>query len=257
MTLTDILLLCLTIITVCIPLYFRKYLSEKGKNLATTQDIDKITTIVETVKTEHAKKLEEIKQNYQLALSTKNKHQDLKIKIYCEAMEAISRASNCFVMFCDFTYSAKHFNDELKYVGFSISKVQVVGNTNTVNSVLEVLGVFNKGTLELMKARIPILDKIELINSLTSELNECGQADAEKIKNRLNDLESSIVDDQLSFSQLCVEKHDEVSEALPPFISAIRQELELTPLDFDQIGSFLSDMSSTFDSFVDDMKKYN
>ncbi len=63
MTLTDILLFCLTIITVCIPLYFRKYLSEKGKNLATTQDIDKITTIVETVKTEHAKKLEEIKQN--------------------------------------------------------------------------------------------------------------------------------------------------------------------------------------------------
>lgn len=37
--------------------YFMPYFKEKGKNLATREDIEELTRLVESVKTEHAKKL--------------------------------------------------------------------------------------------------------------------------------------------------------------------------------------------------------
>ena len=49
--------------------YLGSYLSTKGKNLATKEDIDELTRTVEKVKTEYAKQLEEFK--IQLALRLK------------------------------------------------------------------------------------------------------------------------------------------------------------------------------------------
>jgi hypothetical protein len=67
------LLACLQIVgfgVVCIKLYAKSYSSEKGKNLATKEDIGEITQIVESIKTSLAQKTEELKSD----LSYKNEH---------------------------------------------------------------------------------------------------------------------------------------------------------------------------------------
>ena len=49
--------------------FIPSYLSEKGKNLATKEDITSITDKVESVKTDYAKVIEEIRSNNQLKLA--------------------------------------------------------------------------------------------------------------------------------------------------------------------------------------------
>jgi len=55
---------------VCIKLFAKSYSSEKGKNLATKEDIGEITQIVESIKTSLAIKTEELRSD----LSYKNEH---------------------------------------------------------------------------------------------------------------------------------------------------------------------------------------
>ena len=55
---------------ICFKLYFKSYSTEKGKNLATKEDIGEITQIVESIKTSLTIKTEELKSD----LSYKNEH---------------------------------------------------------------------------------------------------------------------------------------------------------------------------------------
>ncbi|MBB1420017.1 hypothetical protein H5187_22615 [Pseudoalteromonas sp. SG44-1] len=229
----------------------KKYLSEKTKNLATIQDINKITTIVETIKNDNAKKLEEIKQNNLLTLATKNKHQDLKIKIYSDAIEAITKASNTFVMFSDLTYDKDKFISETLDVGIKIAKIQVVGESETVNSIIKIMTAFNIGALDLVQARIPLLQKADLIKSL--EINEYTDHESEKLNYRIESLEAELLEEHIEFSKICIKKQRNVNEFLPSFISSIRKELELSPLEFDQFEMFISDMDLAYDSFANEM----
>ncbi|MBS1532303.1 MAG: hypothetical protein JSU01_18520 [Bacteroidetes bacterium] len=57
-------------ILVCLKLYAKAYSTEKGKNLATKEDIGEITQIVESIKTSLAKETEELKSD----LSFKSEH---------------------------------------------------------------------------------------------------------------------------------------------------------------------------------------
>lgn len=258
MTMTDFILTCLTVITICIPIYFRKYLSEKAKNLATTQDIDKITTIVETIKTEHAKKLEEIKQNNQLALATKNKHQDLKIKIYCDAIEAITRVGNTFVMFAKLDYTSDDFAKEMLDVGIKISKVQVVGDTPTVDSVIKIMAGFTKASLHLQRIRMDILDKSDLLKLLENDITNCSSPqELERLNAELDRLKKEFYDEYVSYSKICVEKQREINVFLPEFVTSIRDELELSQLDFTMFENYMDDMTSTYDEFASEISKSN
>ena len=51
-------------------LYAKSYSSEKGKNLATKEDISEITEIVESIKTSLSNKTEELKSDYLIKMST-------------------------------------------------------------------------------------------------------------------------------------------------------------------------------------------
>jgi hypothetical protein len=55
---------------ICIKIYAKSYSTEKGKNLATKEDVGEITQIVESIKTSLSIKIEELKSN----LSYKNEH---------------------------------------------------------------------------------------------------------------------------------------------------------------------------------------
>jgi len=73
---TIILSIVNIIVIIILPLifknYFPSYFSEKGKNLAQKEDIAKITTIVEQIKSEHIKNQEQIKSQLSLAVSRNN-----------------------------------------------------------------------------------------------------------------------------------------------------------------------------------------
>lgn len=57
----------------------KSFFSEKGKNLATKQDIGKITTLIEDVKHQNAKEVEQMRAALQLANNRQNEyHQDVK-----------------------------------------------------------------------------------------------------------------------------------------------------------------------------------
>jgi len=58
--------------------YIPAYLSEKGKNLATKEDVGAITEKVEAVKSGYAEMLEEVKVGNQLKISAIEREQHLK-----------------------------------------------------------------------------------------------------------------------------------------------------------------------------------
>ncbi|WP_028215333.1 hypothetical protein [Paraburkholderia mimosarum] len=63
----------MTIIASGLGAYFSTYLKEKGKNLATKEDIGELTRIVEEIKNEHAKELELLKSRHQLRMAALDK----------------------------------------------------------------------------------------------------------------------------------------------------------------------------------------
>jgi hypothetical protein len=63
----------LTIIAAGLGAYLSTYLREKGKNLATKEDIGELTRIVEEIKNEHAKELELLKSHNQLRMAAIDK----------------------------------------------------------------------------------------------------------------------------------------------------------------------------------------
>ena len=63
----------LTIIAAGCGAYFGTYLREKGKNLATKEDLAELTRIVEAIKNEHAKELEVVKGRQQLRMAALDK----------------------------------------------------------------------------------------------------------------------------------------------------------------------------------------
>lgn len=74
--------------------FLPSYLSEKGKNLATKEDVASITDKVESVKTDYAKVLEELRSNNQLKLAEIEREKNIKKEVYLQAVEALTRTQN-------------------------------------------------------------------------------------------------------------------------------------------------------------------
>lgn len=70
-------------------LVFKSFFSEKGKNLATKQDIGEITKKVEEVKVLYLKEIEELKSELQTSVHHKNKLTDLSIDTLLELYDTI------------------------------------------------------------------------------------------------------------------------------------------------------------------------
>ena len=60
----------MTIIAAGVGAYLSTYLREKGKNLATKEDLGELTRIVEEIKNEHAKELELLKSRQQMRMAS-------------------------------------------------------------------------------------------------------------------------------------------------------------------------------------------
>ena len=65
-----------------IRLFLPSYLSQKGKNLATKEDVEEITSKVESVKSDYAKLLEEVRSEHKLKFAALEREKSIKKEVY-------------------------------------------------------------------------------------------------------------------------------------------------------------------------------
>ena len=65
-----------------IKLFLPSYLSQKGKNLATKEDVEEITSKVESVKSDYAKLLEEVRSEHKLKFAALEREKSIKKEVY-------------------------------------------------------------------------------------------------------------------------------------------------------------------------------
>ncbi|NOH77928.1 hypothetical protein F0247_23225 [Vibrio crassostreae] len=72
--------------------YIASYLKSKGKNLASREDLGKLTLIVEKIKTEQAKQIEDIKQQHNLELQKLQQLNSLQLSALDERLKVAQEA---------------------------------------------------------------------------------------------------------------------------------------------------------------------
>ena len=80
------------VVFLLLKIYLPGYLSEKGKNLATSEDIEKITQKIESVKLDYSKLLEELKSKHQLKLAAIDKRLDVHQEAFTLWRRLMSKA---------------------------------------------------------------------------------------------------------------------------------------------------------------------
>jgi hypothetical protein len=241
--------------------FLPSYLSEKGKNLATKEDIASITDKVESVKTDYAKVLEELRSDNQLKLAEIERERNLKKEVYLQATEAITRSQTIVSRLSDLNVGIEELSRELVSDSGVIAKVQIVGSELTVKAVTTLMASIGTSILELMLERRALdgrKDTIERLNNFRSarqseidryiaikkNLNVEGNQDQrlwdtlnkaiefevqqhDQVSAEINDLWNVQNKDHLKFSQKCMERFFEVSSLMPEAVLAVRAELNL------------------------------
>jgi len=135
------------------------YLTEKGKNLATKEDVEEITGKVESIKTDYAKVIEEIRSNNQIKISAIEREKSLKKEIYMEAVEAITRSQNIISNFANLNMTEQQITSEFANDAGKIAKVQVVGSKETVRAVTTLMSNIGSSVIGLMLERISLMQR--------------------------------------------------------------------------------------------------
>ncbi len=139
--------------------YIPAYLSEKGKNLATKEDIGAITDEVELVKSGYAEILEEVKVSNQIKVSAIEREQNIKKEVYMEAVEAITKSQNMVSSFSNLNISEEQITSGFIEQAGKIAKVQIVGSRETVQAVTIFMSEIGTATLNLMLERMPLINR--------------------------------------------------------------------------------------------------
>lgn len=159
--------------------YIPAYLSEKGKNLATKEDIGIITNEVELIKTGYAKILEEVKVSNQIRLSAIDREQNTKKEVYMDAVEAITKSQNMVASFSNLNISEEQITSGFADQAGKIAKVQIVGTPETVRAVTIYMSGIGTATLNLMLERMPLINRKNEI-SISESLRDKYQSEIDR-----------------------------------------------------------------------------
>jgi len=241
--------------------FFRPYLSEKAKNLATKTDIGEITDIVESVKSNYSQVIEEVRHSNALMLKSIDREQAIKKEIYFDAIDALFVLGKSIV---DYSYpnnASKQLSQKVTEQNRKIAKVYLVGTEETISNVSAYTRVFAKGISSTFedRRRAGNLEKdsskkLEKANELNDKKNDLakklqdlkkeGASDAETIKTIEHNLEVATghvnsrfeevrsllkekTEIQLNLIRKCKEISIELSELMPSIINSFRNELSL------------------------------
>lgn len=238
------------------------YLSQKGKNLATQEDIEEITVKVESVKSGYAEVLEEIKSNNQIKIAAIEREKNLKKEVFMEAVEALTNSLNTIANFSKLNLSEESLTSGFALEAGKIAKVQIVGGGRTVKAVTTIMSSIGEATLELMLERGSLISRKNVI-AITEKLRDKSQAEVERYNsimknlnlqgntdqalwdtiNKAVDYESGQVEtynkeidslwsaqnsEHLEYASKCMDTFFVISEILPEAILAVREELDLS-----------------------------
>ena len=249
------------IVYLLIKTFLPSYLSEKGKNLATKEDIALITDKVESIKTDYAKVIEELRTNNQLKLSEIERKKSIKKEVYLQATEALTRTQNIVANLANLNIDEQKINAEMVKDAGLIAKVQIVGSEKTVKAVTIIMSSIGTAILELMlersalvnrkneielleKYRIKSADEIDRYISIMKNVNLEGSQDQrlwdtinqniefestqrDKYEQEINDLWEIQNKEHLEFTKKCMDKFFEISSLLPDAVLSVREELDL------------------------------
>jgi len=241
--------------------FIPSYLSEKGKNLATKEDIATITDKVESVKTDYAKVIEEIRSNNQLKHAGIEREKNIKKEVYLQAVEALTRTQNVVGSIANLEINEQEITKRMVDDSGPIAKVQIVGSESTVRAVTTIMGSIGTAIIELMLERSSLIsrknyikilddlrskkqDEIERYISIIKNLNLEGNKDPHlwKIINENVDFETKQRDEYLEtidglrelqqkehfiFTKKCMDKFFEITTLLPDAVLAVREDLDL------------------------------
>lgn len=249
------------IVYLLIKSFIPSYLSEKGKNLATKEDIATITDKVESVKTDYAKVIEEIKSNNQLKLSEIEREKNIKKEVYLEAVEALTRSLISLSSLPNLNIPSEQISTEITNNSGAIAKIDIVGSESTVKAVTTInaaIGaaiidlMLERGNLTIRKNQIDLLDNLRQeesgeINrylSMMTNMNLEGIVD-KRLWDRINDnyefhtkqrdKYTKEIDElwkiqnkeHLQFTKKCMDSYFNISSLIPDAILSVRQELGL------------------------------
>lgn len=270
------------------------YLSEKAKNLATKEDIAAITDKVESVKTNYAEILEEIRNNYQLKFAAIEREKNTKKEVYLEAVESIVRSQNMITNFCNLNMLEQQITSCLSNDAGKIARVQIVGEPETVKAVTSFMAAVGTATLNLMLERSELMQRkndIQIIENLRTRteqeidryialmknLNLEGNSDPRlwetinnivayeqkqvtKYNSELDQLWLFQNSEHMKFSQHCMDTFFEVSSLLPNAVLAVRRELDLDIAPEDYISIFNENLEKgkeVFETFISKIASKN
>lgn len=270
-----------------IKLYIPAYLSEKGKNLATKEDIGAITDEVESVKLGYAEILEEVKVSNQLKLSAVDREQNIKKEVYMDAVEAITISQNMVASFSNLNISEEKITSEFSEQAGKIAKVQIVGSKETVQVVTVFMGEIGTAILHLMLERMALINRkndiqiseglrnkyqseVDRYLSIMKNLNLAGNQDQgtwdyvnksfkfeceqrDKHNKEIDELWSIQNKEHIVYVRKCMATFFEISNLLPQAVLSVRSELGLEISHEDYLDIFNKNLEKgklVFDSFL-------
>jgi hypothetical protein len=269
--------------------FLPSYLSEKGKNLATKEDVALITDKVESVKTDYAKVLEELRSNNQLKLAEIEREKNIKKEVYLQAVEALTRTQNVVATLSNLNADEQKITSGMANDSGLIAKVQIVGSERTVKAVTTIMTSIGTAIMELMLERGVLVErkkKIELLEesrsraqseidryiSIMKNLNLEGNQDtrlsdtinnsiqfetqqSEKFSQEVSNLWKRQNKEHLEFTQKCINRFFEITSLLPDAVLAFREELNLTISNDAYLNIFNKNINECRKVFSDFLKK--
>lgn len=173
--------LLLSILVALVSSYLFQYLKEKGKNLATKEDIKKITSQVESVKQNYKIKFDKIQKNNDLIFSevkdTKNRYNSKQFELYNDLWSSLIdlKISADELWESATSRKLKDFSTKLHNAKISIEKSSLLIENNHYDELMKVIKKFEdfefgKGKLIYLRTirtkTIKELDKIS--NEITN-----------------------------------------------------------------------------------------
>jgi beta-glucosidase-like glycosyl hydrolase len=250
-----------TVVFLLIKHFLPGYLSQKGKNLATKEDIEGITDKVESVKAGYAEVLEEVKSNNRIKIAAIEREKSLKKEVYMEAAEAITNAQNMVASFANLNSSEETITAGFSSEAGKIAKVQIVGSGKTVKAVTTIMSAIGTSTLYLMLERSSLFQRKNQISinesyrdksqsevdryiSIMKNLNLQGNTDRglwdtvnrsiefeneqiAKYQKEIDSLTEVQNQEHLEYTKRCMDAFFETSALIPAAVLAVRDELDL------------------------------
>lgn len=274
--------------------FIPKYLSEKAKNLATKEDIADITDKVESVKSDYATILEEVRSNYQLKFAAIEREKNTKKEVYLEAVEAIVRSQNMVSNFCNLNMLEQEITSCLSADAGKIARVQIVGNPNTVKAVTSFMAAVATATMDLMLERSELMlrkndiqitenlqtrsqQEVDRYIALMKNLNLEGNSDPrlwETINNGIKYEQEQVSKynaeldklwvvqnaEHMRYTKHCMNTFFEISALLPNAVLSVRDELDLNIEPEDYMSIFNENLEKgkqVFDAFLNKVESKN